>query len=187
MQTPFQYSRAYGAPATVAANYAMPVMHASPTASLFKGSMPMQSRVPRTAASSSPTRTLTLTHGSDPDTIVVLYDASNRVLGALNARQLKASETKSVRFAPHPTIARVQVWVNDATRALDLRQAQGWLNSIQHVGVTVGFDGSGQLIGSLANMDAVHNIYPDRDGVTLGTKCTYMINARGTEGALYCA
>ena len=189
----FQYTLSYGAPSSKNSaenvNYMSSTTHSGLSTARMgsTSSLPMQMQVPEVGMGGRSERALTLTQGSDPDAVVALYDTSNKLIGGLNAQQFKPNQQKTNKFSGTGDIKRVQVWVDGIGRSLDLRQAQGWLNVVQHLGVTVGFDGSGKLIGSLSNMNAIQNIYPDRDGVTLNTKCTYMLNPTNTEGTLYCS
>lgn len=190
----FHYSLSYGAPnaANVSSqiNFVNTSTHA-PTSNYAasgggRGSLPMQLRTPGPGPSANE-RSLTITQGSDPEAIVVLYDSANQIIAAVNSKQFDSHQTPRVTFKNPSDIGAIKIVVDSISQQLDLRQAQNWLNQVQNLGVTVGFSNAGELIGSISNLDAVQNIYPDRDGVTLNTKCSYQINARGTQGNLYCA
>ena len=107
-----------------------------------------------------------------------------KLIGGVNNA---SSGGKSTPLKGRLDIGKINVHYGGRMRSLDLRQAQGWLNNIQHIGITVGEKGNGQLVGSISNLDAVQNVYPDRDGVTLGTKCIYQMSEGGVDGGLVCS
>jgi hypothetical protein len=174
----FQYGPMYGAPAQSNKRSVNVVTAASPGSF---GSIPSQLALASGDSPQPRRRTVTLTTGSLAGAHVFVYDINGKLLGGV-----------TTAGQPSPLVGRQdigRVTISDGTNnmlPLDLRQASEWLNQIMDVGVTVGRDASGQLIGSIVNLDAVHNIYPDRDGVTFGTKCVYMLGSAGADGQLHC-
>ncbi len=185
----FQYGIHYGAPLqaidTIPAIFSASAVTSSASGGEYDGSLPTQTllaaQIPKRVLYAP--RTITRSNGSIPSIQVSVYDTSGRFIGGLDGYGIKQSEP----LTGSQDIGEIIIHDGLHTKKLDMRQAQGWLQSIKRIGVTVGYSTNGKLIGSINNLDAVKNIYPDRDGVTFGTKCTYMIGSHGGNGRLYCA